>query len=1210
GMGQVYRATDTRLEREVALKVLPPGMTADEGRLARFQREARALASLNHPNIVTIYSVEECEGSHFITMELVDGRTLDALIPRDGMGFESFLSIALPLADSVAAAHDAGLTHRDLKPQNVMVAGDGRIKVLDFGLAKFTDAPTPDLALAGVTDASAAPTSEDLSTTLLGTQEGQIVGTIPYLPPEQIDGKTADTRSDVYALGVMLYEMATGRRPFVRDSVLALIAAIVREQPVPVATLAPALPAEVHAVINRCLAKEPTARFPHAGALFQALLELSPKTVARELATTPTSGGFWRSGLSTPVGRTRRSGPPLVGREAEFANLAELLDQAGAGTGSLVLLGGEPGVGKTRLCEELVREGGDRYMLTLSGHCHEESTAPYGPFVEIFEQMLRVVPDEDLRDIVGDDAVELSRLVPKVRRLVDGLPEPAPLEPDQQRRALFAAIADVLRRLAAHQPLVLLLDDLHWGDDASIGLLEHIAPQLAGLPILCLGTYRNVEADIGKPFEQGMGILVRQRRTLLLPVRCLTREAVGQLLLSVANSEPPGVLVDAVFNETGGNPFFVGELFQHLSEDGQLFDEGGRWKRDLDLDTLAVPEGVRRVIGRRLDRMSQSTQAMLGTAAVMGRHFELRLVEAMGALPDEDFLNAVEEAERARLISAIRGSRQPRYSFTHELIRSALLAGISLPRRQRLHAKAAKVMESAYGVALPGHAPEMAYHLYEAGPTGDDAQAIHFLSLASDQAIATGALQTGLDSIARALSIAQPDDGRTRARLLWKHGLARRNVGQLMEAIADWEAALPLCDPAEDRLLIASICQDLAHGYAWTGQGMSGVAAARRGLEVLAPGDTSQRCRLTGSLGWNHALACDFESADPILRDALEMAEQLADVQLVGEALLLNSWHYYLCMRRREQADACQRAAELLRPSQDVGKLGEALVNFQMASNQIGRPGDIAATELEARTLAERLGRFDIRVHQLYSETQRDWMLAANLDALEQGFRRVEEVSGAWRWVAEGSLSQLYLWRGDLDAATAVAQAAVSHEPPGTTHTGFGWSMVFLCDSLSGRRDDALRLLQQRDEQLPNIGRLNTIGAWSALFKVVEGLVALGELEQAAALYPLVVEGMATESVVAFDGSHLLETVAAIAASAAADWSVAGSHFESAIRVADAMPFVSERSEARYWYARMRIARDDPGDAEAARALLASAIEGYRSLGAGWHVRRAEAATA
>jgi tetratricopeptide (TPR) repeat protein len=342
------------------------------------------------------------------------------------------------------------------------------------------------------------------------------------------------------------------------------------------------------------------------------------------------------------------------------------------------------------------------------------------------------------------------------------------------------------------------------------------------------------------------------------------------------------------------------------------------------------------------------------------------------------------------------------------------------------------------------------------------------------------------------------------------------------------------------------------------------------------------------------------------MRDALTMASTLGDVQR-GELLLLGSWHYYLCMRRREQADACRQASELLRPTRDLAKLGEALVNLQMACIQIGRPRDVARTEEETRTLAERLGRFDIKVLRWYSEAQRDWMLDADLDRLDVWLGRVAEVAGAWRWLAEGSQAQALLWRGNLEAAHEQARVSLGNEPPIGTLTGIGWAMVFLCDCSAGHREAALSRLAERSAGLPRPGRLNTLGSWTALFKVIEGLAILGEREAAAAFYPLVVEALAIETVVTFDASHLLETVAGIAAAAGGQWDVAERHYRTAMRQADEMPFISEQAEARYWYARMRIERDGPGDRDQARALLHAALKVYRKIGMPWHIDRTEA---
>ena len=232
GMGLVFKALDTRLGRQVALKTLPPGVAADADRLRRLQAEARAVAALNHPNIVTIHSVEEADGVHFLTLELLEGKTLDAFIPRGGMAVRDFFEAALPLAEALSAAHEKGIIHRDLKPANVMVTAEGRVKVLDFGLAKlWTQGPGPE---------------EETLATRTATPVTGVSGTLPYMAPEQLTGREADQRSDIFSLGIMLYEMATGVRPFKGGSAAEVMSSILRDTPPPVGDLRPAVAADPH----------------------------------------------------------------------------------------------------------------------------------------------------------------------------------------------------------------------------------------------------------------------------------------------------------------------------------------------------------------------------------------------------------------------------------------------------------------------------------------------------------------------------------------------------------------------------------------------------------------------------------------------------------------------------------------------------------------------------------------------------------------------------------------------------------------------------------------------------------------------------------------------------------------------------------------------------------------------------------------------------
>ena len=254
GMGQVYQATDTKLNRQVALKVLPEELAAKPDTLRRFQREARAVAALNHPNVVTIHAVEESDGVHFISMELVDGRPLSELIAKGPLTVERFFDVMTPLADALITAHARGITHRDLKPANVMVTAAGRVKVLDFGLAKFV----------GIGGELEGTRTKGL------TQDGLIVGTFPYMSPEQVEGKPVDHRSDIFSLGVVMYEAVTGRRPFLGDSSPALMSAILRDAPPSASQLRADLPAPLVRLIDRCLEKSPGERY-------QATAELLPE---------------------------------------------------------------------------------------------------------------------------------------------------------------------------------------------------------------------------------------------------------------------------------------------------------------------------------------------------------------------------------------------------------------------------------------------------------------------------------------------------------------------------------------------------------------------------------------------------------------------------------------------------------------------------------------------------------------------------------------------------------------------------------------------------------------------------------------------------------------------------------------------------------------------------------------------------------------------
>jgi hypothetical protein len=267
GMGEVYSAEDTRLRRKGALKVLPAAMAAEPERRRRFEREAQAIAALNHPGIVTIHSVEHEGGVSFLTMELVEGKTLADIVPEGGMPLGQFLKIAVPLADAVHAAHEKGILHRDLKPGNVMVTPQGRVKVLDFGLAK--------LARESALVMAAGPHT---------TSDGQIIGTLFYMAPEQAEGKTVDHRADIFALGVMLYELAVGLRPFAGETNVSVLTSLLRDTPKPLTEIRHDLPPVLSEILQRCMEKDPEKRYHSAAALRADLEALGGQSALRSPA--------------------------------------------------------------------------------------------------------------------------------------------------------------------------------------------------------------------------------------------------------------------------------------------------------------------------------------------------------------------------------------------------------------------------------------------------------------------------------------------------------------------------------------------------------------------------------------------------------------------------------------------------------------------------------------------------------------------------------------------------------------------------------------------------------------------------------------------------------------------------------------------------------------------------------------------------------------
>jgi class 3 adenylate cyclase len=488
---------------------------------------------------------------------------------------------------------------------------------------------------------------------------------------------------------------------------------------------------------------------------------------------------------------------PYVGRPEERERLRKLLEGAQRGRSAIVLLGGEAGVGKTRLAEEVVNEARARGMFTTSGRCYDMKGAPpYIPFVEAIEYSLRVSTPENFRAALGDAAPEIARIVPRIRSVYPDLPPPIDLPPEQAQHLMFENICDFFERAAKLQPIVLVLDDLHWAEESTALLLEHVAQRLENAPLLLIGTYRDIEVDHTSAFARSLQRLARKSTVHRISLRRLGKAEVGEIIARLSGRVPPDPLIDVIYRETEGVPFFVEEVYRHLSEERRLVDDAGHWRPDVSIGEVEVPESVRMVLGQRLDRVADDVLRVLTLAAVIGKAFTYEFLRALATESEDALLDAIDEAERAHLIVATEG-RDPHFTFAHEQIRQTLLGRISFPRRQRFHLRVADAIEQTFAHELEEHVADLAFHLQQGG-AGDRAR--EYLIRAGDAAAARFANAEALEAYGRAIELAGAGPERRRAlmqraRLLLGLFRGKEAAGDLEDAA---QQAREAGEPAEE----------------------------------------------------------------------------------------------------------------------------------------------------------------------------------------------------------------------------------------------------------------------------------------------------------------------------------------------------------------------------------------------------------------------------
>ena len=659
-----------------------------------------------------------------------------------------------------------------------------------------------------------------------------------------------------------------------------------------------------------------------------------------------------------------------------------------SGHGYVALVGGEPGVGKTRLARELMRQARERGCLCLTGHCDDMAGAPpFAPFIEVMEQAVRIGP-QAVRTALGDVAPEIATIVPSLRRSFSNFAPSPELPPDQQRRLVFSAYVDYIRRATQQSPVVVLFDDLHWADEPTLQLLMHLAPHVASIRLFVVGTYRDVELDVTRPFAQTLESLFRQRLATRVTLRRMTESGVQEMLAGLSGSAPPSGLSQAVFKETEGNPFFVEEVDQHLAEEGRLFDATGAWRSDLRMGAIDVPEGVRLVIGRRLDRLGDQARKVLTAAAIIGRTFPIDVLQAVVDVSDDEVLDAVEEAERAQLVAPEASQRTAQDGFVHELIRATLVSGLSLPRRQRVHVKIADALERLRAASLDRHVSALAHHLYQAGAAADSQRAAKFLAWSGRQALAAGAFEDALDTSEHLIGLELADDDPQVAEAFEQRGVALRALRRLDEAVIAWERALALHAGRRDDAGIVRAARAIGRFFSYQYRFPEGIDALNRALQRLSSTAAAERAWLHAALAPTSLHVFSPDLAWDYMEQAVATTERIGDPSLTGHGLLMKVVAHMLCGEPEAACEAGEPALSLIR-EEVLTDRADLMLDMLWANYRTGRFADVVRSVHELEGVARRAGRHELLVYSGFIHSAHQLNLTGDLRTfLEQMSRR------------------------------------------------------------------------------------------------------------------------------------------------------------------------------------------------------------------------------
>ena len=1021
GKKRVFLTQDTRLDRDAAFALIKLAGLDDTSR-ARIIREAQAMGKLgDHPHIVTVYEIGEepsstsgQEGQPYIISQFMPGGDVEALIekaPEHKLTLERAIEIAIQVCRGLVHAHSHEIVHRDIKPGNVWLTTDGVAKIGDFGLAVALDRSRL-------------------------TQIGMMVGTVSYMPPEQAMGGEPEKRSDLYSLGAMLYEMVTGRPPFVGDDSIGIISQHINTPPVSPSWHRPDLPQPLEGLILRLLEKDPNKRPASATDVLRALESINLTAHPEPVEGPDGSTSSPRAEVLTDNPIYRRT---FVGREAELKGLHTAFDNAMSGNGSLAMVVGEPGIGKTAFCEQLATYVTLRGGKALVGHCYEEGSLslPYLAFVEAMRTYVLARPPEALKEELGTGAGDVARIVSEIREKVNLSPTPAGTDPDEDRWRLLQSISTFLRNASNVQPLLIVLEDLHWADRGTLDLLAHIARNLTGVRLLIVGTYRDVEVDRAHPLSSTLAELRRSSSFGRVALRGLTVDEVHRMITIMSGQEAPWSLAEAIHRQTEGNPLFIQEVLRYIVEEGMVTRQDGRWQGTGNTPLeMSIPEGLRDVIGKRLSRLSPECNRLLTVAAVIGRDFALETLRAVSEIEEEPLIAAIEEAVRVGVLEEKSRAGSVQYRYAHAFFRQTLYEEMIAPRRIRLHQQVARALEQGYAARLEEHAVELAEHFSYSSDPADLSKAVEYGEMAARRAIAVYAYGEAVGHLERCLQVQEvldPNDKAVRCDLLLALGEALMPSGEPMRAAEEVaEEAFGLAESLADNHRLSLACLMAIEGLSRYSTNMSVNPQYRDWVaraDQYASSGTAARVQADLALYGVRRREGRIAEAWELQRKALETARQLNDKESLFRAYL----PMLLNVSPQRQEERLRVARDLSEQSYDgvsARTLGVVLIRSGLAQLDGGdreRAEDIWRRGVE---IAARIQDADPVIRSLRMEPALctvDGRLEEALSAVQRNLARAEELGMpvlGRGFASEDSLRPLLLLGRALDAMSTLPQGA------------------------------------------------------------------------------------------------------------------------------------------------------------------------------------------